>query len=288
MKLYTIDTGFFKLDGGAMFGVVPKSLWQKANPADENNLCTWAMRCLLIEDGNRLILIDTGIGDKQDEKFFSHYHLHGSATLHGSLKKHGFSPDDISDVFLTHLHFDHCGGAIVRSGDALMPAFKNAVYWSTEKHWHWAVNPNAREKASFLKENILPIQESGQLQFVDAPRHQNIDFLPASPFAQHISVRFVQGHTQSMMLPQISYRGKTIMYMADLLPSAAHIPLPYVMAYDMFPLTTLGEKEKFLTEALIDDFILFFEHDPQYACCTLKQTDRGIRPDAFFALDDLG
>ena len=288
MKLHALETGLFKLDGGAMFGVVPKSIWNNLNPADEANLCTWAMRCLLIEDGNRLMLIDNGIGDKQDASFLRHYYLHGDATLDGSLKKAGFHRDDITDVFLTHLHFDHCGGSIAREGDALVPAFKNATYWSTEKHWHWAVTPNDREKASFLKENIIPIQRSGQLKFVDAPRHQNVDFLATTPFTDSIKIRFTHGHTESMMLPQITYGDKTLVFMADLLPSAGHIPLPYVMAYDMFPLTTLEEKKKFLTEALAENFILFFEHDPQYECCTLKQTEKGIRPDAFFKLEDMG
>jgi glyoxylase-like metal-dependent hydrolase (beta-lactamase superfamily II) len=288
MRLYSIETGFFKLDGGAMFGVVPKTIWNKLNPADEANLCTWAMRCLLIEDGNRLILVDTGIGNKQDAKFFSHYYLHGTVTLDESLKKYGFSKDDVTDVILTHLHFDHCGGAIVREGDTLVPAFRNATYWSTKKHWHWATEPNDREKASFLKENIIPLQTSGQLKFIEAPHHQNVDFLPTSPFTEAISVRFVHGHTESMMLPQLTYNGTTIVYMADLLPSAAHIPLPYVMAYDMFPLTTLEEKKKFLEEALTQNFILFFEHDPQYECCTLQQTERGIRPDRYFKLSELG
>jgi glyoxylase-like metal-dependent hydrolase (beta-lactamase superfamily II) len=277
----------FKLDGGAMFGVVPKTIWNKLNPADEANLCTWAMRCLLIEDGDRLILIDTGIGNKQDEKFFSHYHLHGNNTLDGSLKKCGFSKEDVTDVFLTHLHFDHCGGAIVREGDALVPAFKNATYWSTEKHWYWATEPNDRERASFLKDNIIPLQTSGQLKFVEAARHQNVDVLATSHFNENISVRFVHGHTESMMLPQLTYKGKTIIFMADLLPSAAHIPLPYIMAYDMFPLTTLDEKKRFLVEALAENFILFFEHDPQHECCTLQQTERGIRAGEYFKLDEL-
>jgi glyoxylase-like metal-dependent hydrolase (beta-lactamase superfamily II) len=287
MKLHTIETGMFKLDGGAMFGVVPKTIWNKLNPADEANLCTWAMRCLLIEDGDRLILIDTGIGNKQDEKFFSHYHLHGNDTLDGSLKKCGFSKEDVTDVFLTHLHFDHCGGAIVREGDALVPAFKNATYWSTEKHWYWATEPNDRERASFLKDNIIPLQTSGQLKFVEAARHQNVDVLATSHFNENISVRFVHGHTESMMLPQLTYKGKTIIFMADLLPSAAHIPLPYIMAYDMFPLTTLDEKKRFLVEALAENFILFFEHDPQHECCTLQQTERGIRAGEYFKLDEL-
>ena len=246
MKLFTIDTGLFKLDGGAMFGVVPKSIWQKLNPPDEQNLCTWAMRCLLIQDDDRLILIDNGIGYKQDERFLKHYHLHGNDTLEKSLASHGFSKDDITDVFLTHLHFDHCGGSIERLADGmLVPAFKNATFWSNAEHWEWAVNPNAREKASFLKENILPIQESGQLKFIETT--------DGIPFTDHIQIRFVYGHTDAMMLPQIRYKDKTILYMADLLPSTGHIPIPYVMGYDMFPLTTLNEKKIFLEEALEND-----------------------------------
>lgn len=286
MKLYTIDTELFKLDGGAMFGVVPKTLWNKINPADENNLCTWAMRLLLIEDGERLILIDTGIGNKQDARFFGHYYLHGHATLDGSLAKHGFHRDDITDVLLTHLHFDHCGGAIARNGELLVPAFKNARYWSNAQHWDWAVHPNDREKASFLKENILPIQQSGQLAFVTMPQPRESK-LPEAPFSENISLRFVSGHTESMMLPQIRYQGKTIVYMADLLPSAGHIPLPYVMAYDMFPLTTLQEKKSFLTEAIENDYILFFEHDPLIECCTLQETEKGIRMKESFWLEDI-
>ena len=286
MNLYSVDTGYFKLDGGAMFGVVPKVMWNKLNPADENNLCSWAMRCLLIEDGNRLILIDNGIGDKQDAKFLGHYHLHGDATLDKSLAKHGFSKDDITDVFLTHLHFDHCGGSIKREGDQLVPAFKNATFWSNEAHWAWATKPNEREKASFLKENILPIEESGQLKFV-VPGETQFHQLASSVFTNNINIRFVSGHTESMMLPQISYKGKTIVYMADLLPAAAHIPIPYVMAYDMFPLTTLNEKKSFLTEATENDYILFFEHDPQIECCTLQQTDKGIRMKESFRLDEI-
>lgn len=279
MNLYTIDTGFFKLDGGAMFGVVPKTMWQKLNPPDENNMCTWAMRCLLIEDGNRLILIDNGIGNKQDDKFFGHYYLHGDDSLDRSLSKHGFSKDDITDVFLTHLHFDHCGGSVIREGDQLKPAFKNAVYWSNEKHWEWAVNPNEREKASFLKENILPIQESGQLKFIDAIDGVN--------FTDNIKIRFVYGHTDAMMLPQINYKDKTILYMADLLPSAGHIPIPYVMAYDMFPLQTLKEKKSILQEALENDYILYLEHDPLNECCTLQQTEKGIKVNNTYKLKDL-
>lgn len=289
MKLYSIHTGNFKLDGGAMFGVVPKSIWNKINPADENNLCSWSMRCLLIEDEGKLILIDNGIGDKQDEKFFSHYYLHGGQTLDGSLAKHGFHRDDITDVILTHLHFDHCGGSVIREGDKLVPAFKNATYWSNEEHWEWATRPNEREKASFLKENILPIQESGQLKFVDLP---NVDWdaskpLPEQHFSDNISIRFVEGHTAGMMLPQIKYKDKTIVFMADLLPSAGHIPLPYVMAYDMFPLTTLQEKKSFLGEAVEKNYILFFEHDVANECCNLQQTEKGIRPKDFFKLSEL-
>jgi glyoxylase-like metal-dependent hydrolase (beta-lactamase superfamily II) len=279
LKLHTVDTGFFKLDGGAMFGVVPKTIWNKTNPADENNLCTWAMRCLLVEDGNRLILIDTGIGDKQDAKFFSYYYLHGDASLNSSLAKLGFTADDITDVFLTHLHFDHVGGAVKRSGEQLVPTFKNAAYWSNQQHWDWAVNPNDREKASFFKENILPIQESGQLKFVDSK--DDVQFMSG------FDVRFVYGHTDAMMLPLISYKGKKILYMADLLPSVGHLPLPYVMAYDMFPLKTLNEKKIFLTEALEKEYILYFEHDPVNECCTLQQTERGIRVKNTFKLNEL-
>ena len=280
MKLYTIETGFFKLDGGAMFGVVPKSIWQRTNPADENNLCTWAMRCLLVQDADRLILIDNGIGYKQDERFLKHYHLHGDDTLERSLSKNGFSKDDITDVFLTHLHFDHCGGSIERmDDDSLVPAFKNATYWSNKEHWDWAVHPNDREKASFLKENILPIQESGQLKFIDTS--------DGIAFTEHIRIRFAYGHTDAMMLPQISYGEKTILYMADMLPSIGHIPMPYVMAYDMFPLKTLNEKKKFLEEALQNNYILFLEHDPVNECCTLQETEKGIRVKDTFNLSDI-
>lgn len=287
MKLHSIDTGYFKLDGGAMFGVVPKSIWNKTNPADENNLCNWAMRCLLVETGNRLILIDTGIGNKQDEKFLRHYYLHGSHTLERSLKTAGFSNEDITDVFLTHLHFDHCGGAIRRQGETLIPAFPNAVYWSNHEHWDWATKPNEREKASFLKENILPIQESGKLNMIPAGIENNNGRLSTSPFIKDFNLRFVNGHTRSMMLPQIEYRGRTIVYMADLLPSAGHLPIPYVMGYDMFPLTTLMEKKSFLEEALAGDYILFFEHDPVNQCCTLQKTEKGIRAGDFFQLKDI-
>jgi glyoxylase-like metal-dependent hydrolase (beta-lactamase superfamily II) len=297
MNLYSINTGYFKLDGGAMFGVVPKSIWNKLNPADENNLCSWAMRSLLIEDGNRLILIDNGIGNKQDAKFMGHYYLHGNDSLDKSLAAHGFHKDDITDVILTHLHFDHCGGSIEKQDDLFVPAFKNATFWSNEAHWQWATQPNDREKASFLKENILPIQESGQLKFMNDWFKKNLEMpgwhmtvdgrLPEVHFTDHISIRYVSGHTESMMLPQISYNNKTIVYMADLIPAAAHLPLPYVMAYDMFPLTTLNEKKSFLTEAAQNNYILFFEHDPTIECCTLQQTERGVRMKESYKLAEL-
>jgi glyoxylase-like metal-dependent hydrolase (beta-lactamase superfamily II) len=274
-----MDTGFFKLDGGAMFGVVPKSLWSKTNPADANNLCTWAMRCLLIEDSKRLILVDTGIGNKQDEKFFSHYYLHGNATLDTSLAAKGFHRNDITDVFLTHLHFDHVGGAVERVGDQLRPAFKNATYWSNPQHWDWAVNPNDREIASFLKDNIMPIQESGQLKFIDAENGVR--------FSDDIEIRFAYGHTDAMMLPLIKYKGKQLLYMADLLPSVGHIPLPYVMAYDMFPLKTLAERKTYWHEAVEKEFILYLEHDPINECCTLQHTEKGIKIKDVFDLKDL-
>lgn len=286
MKLHVINCGNFKLDGGAMFGVVPKSIWNEYNPADENNMCSWALRSLLVEDGNRLILIDTGMGNKQSEKFFGYYYLHGEDSLDKSLAAKGFHRNDITDVFLTHLHFDHCGGAIERDGDALVPAFKNATYWSNADHWKWATEPNPREKASFLKENILPIQQSGQLQFIEN-KTSATGLLDTASFADGFNIRFVNGHTDAMMLPQINYKGKTIVYMADLLPSFAHIPLPYVMAYDTRPLITMHEKQSFLTEALANDYILFFEHDPVNECCSLQQTPRGIREKKLFKLEEM-
>lgn len=282
MKLHALNTGMFKLDGGAMFGVVPKTLWQKTNPADEYNMCTWAMRSMLIEDGNKLILIDAGIGDKQSEKFFSHYYLHGDDSLHGNLKKLGFHADDITDVFLTHLHFDHCGGAINRVGEnQFAPAFKNATFWSNEKHWQWATVPNAREKASFLSENILPIQESGQLKFIE--RTGNFTENVFNDFG----VLFVDGHTESQMIPHIQYKGRTLVFMADLLPSVGHIPVPYVMGYDTRPLITLDEKSKFLKRAADENFVLFLEHDGVNQCCTLQNTEKGIRLHETFNLDEL-
>ena len=277
MKLYSINTGFFKLDGGAMFGVVPKSLWQRTNPADEKNLITLGNRLLLIEDGKRLTLVDTGLGDKQDDKFFSHYYIHGDDTLDRSLQAYGFHKDDITDVLLTHLHFDHCGGAIQRVGDRLLPAFKNAQYWSNEKHWNWAIDPNPREKASFLKENILPIQESGQLQFIPE----------GAAYSETVTIREVNGHTEAMMLPQIQYKDKTILYMADLLPTVGHIPLPYVMGYDVRPLVTMTEREKYWQEIVDKEYILFFEHDAIHECCTLQQTEKGIRVKDTFAFSDI-
>jgi glyoxylase-like metal-dependent hydrolase (beta-lactamase superfamily II) len=293
MKLYSVNNGYFKLDGGAMFGVVPKSIWNKLNPADENNMCSWALRSLLIEDEGRLILVDTGMGDKQDAKFFGHYYLHGDDSLDRSLAKHGFHRDEITDVFLTHLHFDHCGGAIKKEGDKLVPAFKNAAFWSSEDHWKWATEPNDREKASFLKENILPIKESGKLRFIEQLQqpaeagNTTIGKLKELGFASGISVLFAYGHTSSMMLPKIQYKGRTIVFMADLLPSAAHIPMPYVMAYDTTPLLTLGEKRAFYDEAIAGDYILFFEHDPVNECCTLQQTEKGVRVKDFFRVEDL-
>lgn len=279
MKLYSINTGHFKLDGGAMFGVVPKSIWNNANPADENNMCSWAMRCLLIEDGNRLILIDNGMGNKQDDKFFSYYYLHGNDSLEKSLKQHGFHPDDITDMVLTHLHFDHCGGSIVYNSDRtqLLPAFKNARYYCNSKHWEWATHPNAREKASFLKENILPIKESGQLNFVDS----TTELIPGLKFIE------VNGHTEAMMLPLIDYKGRKLLYLADLIPSVGHIPLPYVMGYDVRPLETLKEKERLLNEAADNNWVVFFEHDPSIECVDLQRTERGIRQLNSFALHTL-
>ena len=289
MRLYPIDTGFFKLDGGAMFGVVPKSLWSKRQPPDENNLCTWAMRCLLVENKGRLILIDNGMGDKQNDKFFGHYQPHGDATLQRSLKAHGFSTDDITDVLLTHLHFDHCGGSIKRKaiGDGFEPTFRNARYWSNEYHWEWATNPNDREKASFLKENILPIEASGQLEFVNIGRRSNEENVYVREIMPDMDVFLVNGHTDAMMIPHIRYNGRTVVFMADLLPSINHIPLPWVMAYDTRPLLTLAEKRDMLKVAADNDFVLFFEHDPQVECATVEHTEKGVRLKETFKLSDL-
>ena len=283
MIIHPLNTGNFKLDGGAMFGVVPKSLWERTNPADQKNMCDWSMRTLLIEDGDRLILVDTGIGDKQSEKFFSHYYLSDENSLEPNLKKLGFSVDDVTDVFLTHLHFDHCGGAIKWNKDrtGFEPVFKNATYWSTEKHWKWATEPNPREKASFLSENILPLQESGQLKFID----REGDF--TKNVFNNFDVLFVDGHTESMMIPHIHYKDQTLVFMADLLPSVGHIPLPYVMGYDTRPLITLSEKEKFLRTAEDKNYVLFLEHDYANECCTLQSTEKGIRLKDTFNFSEL-
>jgi glyoxylase-like metal-dependent hydrolase (beta-lactamase superfamily II) len=277
MKIYPIETGNFKLDGGAMFGVVPKSLWKRTNPADANNMIEMSMRCMLIEDGDRLTLVDTGLGSKQSEKFFSYYYLFGDFSLESSLAKYGFHKDDITDVFLTHLHFDHCGGAIERQSDMLVPAFKNAKFWSNANHWDWAVNPNPREKASFLKENILPMKESGQLNFIADQPLEDVGF----------DVVFVDGHTEKQMLPKLNYKGKTIVFMADLLPTVGHIPLPYVMGYDTRPLLTLKEKASFLNEAADNNYYLFLEHDAYNEICTVKHTEKGVRLNETFKFTDI-
>jgi glyoxylase-like metal-dependent hydrolase (beta-lactamase superfamily II) len=276
MRLHVIDTGFFKLDGGAMFGVVPKSIWQKTNPADENNLCSWSMRCLLVEDGKNLMLIDNGIGTKQDAKFFSYYYLHGDDNLIGSLNKKGFTESDVTDMFLTHLHFDHCGGGVRYENSKLELTFKNATYWSNEDHWKWATKPNPREKASFIKENIFPMQESGHLKFIET----------STPFP-FCDIFFASGHTERMMIPRIRYKNYTICFVTDLLPSVGHIPLAYVMGYDTRPLITLQEKEAFLNEAADNGYVLFLEHDPVNECCTVKRTDKGVRLDRTFPLKEI-
>ncbi len=279
MKLYSINTGNFKLDGGAMFGVVPKSIWNRTNPADSNNMIDMAMRALLVEEGNRLILIDNGMGTKQDAKFFSYYFPFGEDTVEKSLAKHGFTPDDISDVVLSHLHFDHCGGSIKWNPDRtkLDVSFRNATYWSNERQWNWAIKPNVREGASFLKENILPIQESGHLKWAT----EGMELLPGFSFM------FSNGHTEAMMHPRIKYKGKTIVYVADLIPTTGHIPVPYIMGYDTRPLLTLDEKAKFLNKAAEEDDILFFEHDPKIECCTVQKTEKGVRIKDHFSLSNL-
>ncbi len=280
MELYTIDTGLFKLDGGAMFGVVPKTMWQKLNPAGEDNMCTWAMRCLLVQEGNRLVLIDNGMGSKQDAKFFSHYYPHGDDTLEKSLNRHGFTSADITDVFLTHLHFDHCGGSIKWNKDrtGYEPTFKNATYWSSPAHWQWAVNPNPRERASFLKENILPIKESGHLKMVEGDGGGQLPF----------TVIYANGHTEAMMLPRIMYKNTPVFFCADLFPSRWHISLPYIMAYDVRPLETLKEKETLLKKFCDEKTILFFEHDPSAECASLQKTEKGtVVYDRVFPLAEL-
>ncbi|MCK7589479.1 MBL fold metallo-hydrolase [Subsaxibacter sp. CAU 1640] len=274
MQLYPIESGNFKLDGGAMFGVVPKSLWNRTNPADSNNMIDIAARCLLIEDGNRLILIDTGMGDKQSDKFFGYYYLWGNDSIDKSLKKYGFHRDDITDVFMTHLHFDHCGGSIQwnKEKTGYEPAFKNANFWSNQDHWKWATQPNNREKASFLKENILPMEECGQLKFTSLPE---TDLLKNSEL--DFDIFFADGHTDKQMIPLIHYKGKTIAFMADLLPTVGHLPLPFVMGYDTRPLLTLDEKDKFLNMAADNNFYLFLEHDAHNEIITVQHTEKGVR-----------
>lgn len=284
MQLHSIDTGNFKLDGGAMFGVVPKSIWNKLNPSDENNLCTWALRCLLIIEGDQKILIDTGMGNKQDAKFFSHYQPSNSVSFSETLGKLNLQVNDITDVLLTHLHFDHVGGAIEIKDGEYKTVFPNATYWVSAPQWELAMNPNKREKASFLKENIQPLKESGQLKLIEVPLYQGKE-LQEIHFSENISCILVNGHTQSMMLPKIKYNNKTLVYMADLLPSVGHIPLPYVMGYDMQPLITLNEKELFLNDAAKNNYTLFFEHDAQHECCSVHETEKGIRAKETFLLN---
>lgn len=284
MKLYPIETGNFKLDGGAMFGVVPKSIWNRTNPADANNMIDLAARCLLIENGDRLILIDTGMGNKQSDKFFSYYYLWGNHSLDNSLKEHGFHRDDITDVFMTHLHFDHCGGSVQWNKDrtGYEPAFRNALYWTNEAHWEWATKPNDREKASFLTENLLPMKDSGQLRFITQGESS---FLPTSELG--FGILFVDGHTEKQMIPHISYKGKTLVFAADLLPTVGHIPLPYVMGYDTRPLLTLSEKSYFLEDAVKNNYYLFLEHDAYNQICTLQTTEKGIRLKEIHTFDHL-
>ena len=294
MKIYPIEAGNFKLDGGAMFGVVPKTIWNKTNPADENNLIDIAARCMLIEDGNRLILIDTGMGNKQSEKFFGYYSLWGNHSLDKSLAKFGFHSDDVTDVFMTHLHFDHCGGSVnwnaTKTGYEV--AFKNAKFWTNDNHWEWAINPNAREKASFLSENILPILESGQLNFIKKPES---DFGNEDEGRTGVAITdelgfgifYVNGHTEKMMLPHIEYRDKTIVFCADLIPTAGHLPIPYVMGYDTRPLLTLPEKTKFLNAAVEKNYYLWLEHDAHNQIITVENTEKGIRIKEVFNCEDI-
>ena len=284
MKIYPIEAGNFKLDGGAMFGVVPKTIWNKTNPADENNMIDIAARCMLIEDGNRLILIDTGMGNKQSEKFFGYYSLWGNHSLDKSLAKYGFNSDDITDVFMTHLHFDHCGGSVnwnaTKTGYEV--AFKNAKFWTNDNHWEWAIKPNAREKASFLSENILPILESGQLNFIKRPES---DFGISDELG--FGIFYVNGHTEKMMLPHIEYRDKTIVFCADLIPTAGHLPIPYVMGYDTRPLLTLPEKTKFLNAAVEKNYYLWLEHDAHNQIITVENTEKGVRIKEVFNCEDI-
>lgn len=285
MKLYPIQCGNFKLDGGAMFGIVPKTIWQKTNPADEKNLIELGTRSLLIEDGKKLILVDCGLGNKQNEKFFGHYALWGEESLEKNLKKYGFVKEDITDVFLTHLHFDHCGGAIEWNSDktGYRPAFSNAKFWSNANHWNWATNPNPREKASFLKENIQPIKESGQLEFLPLPQTGNYGFAPELK----MDVIFVDGHTEKQMLPVLKYQGKTIVFVADLIPTVGHIPLVYVVGYDTRPLISMEEKEKFLRQCVENDYLLFFEHDAHNELASVKMTEKGVRLDRTFSFNEV-
>ncbi len=277
MNVFTVETGNFRLDGGAMFGVVPRVIWEKTNPADSNNFCNWAMRCMLIEDGNRLILVDTGIGDKQDEKFFSHFHLNGDASLEKSLANLGFHCNDITDVLITHLHFDHVGGAVKRDNDKFALTFPNAQYWSNQKHWDWALNPNPREKASFLQENMMPIQELGHLNFI-----QN-----GNELGENIELLMVDGHTEQQMIPIVNYKGTKVAFCADLIPSVGHLKLPYIPSYDVRPLVTMQEKGLFLEKAVEENYVLFFEHDANNECCTVKSGEKGLKLDNVFKISEL-
>lgn len=270
MQLHVIDAGHFKLDGGAMFGVVPKTIWNRLIPADDKNLCSWDMRCLLIEDGNRLMLVDTGMGDKQDPKWQAFYYRHGEGELVRSIEKAGFGAHEVTDVLFSHFHFDHCGGGVkwnaAHTGYEL--TFVNAKYWTHSEHWQTATFPNAREKATFFKENILPIQEAGQLYFSDQVEN---------PFGKNVQPMYADGHTEKMTMFKVDYKGQTVVFMADTIPSHAHLPVPYVMGYDVRPLETMKEKEALLNEALENNYLLFFDHDPLVDCCTVEMTDKGIR-----------
>lgn len=277
MRLYPVEAGNFKLDGGAMFGVVPKTLWERTNPSDDKNRIEMASRCLLVEEGKRLILIDTGMGNKQGDSFFRHYGLWGDYSLVSSLALAGFHPDDITDVFFTHLHFDHCGGAVNKdNAGKLIPAFKNAYYWVHKSHWEWATFPNAREKASFLPDNILPLEQSGQLKFIEDPG----PFIKETPFP--FSIQLIDGHTEKQMLPLIEYQEEKILYAADLVPTVGHIPIPYIMGYDTRPLLTLKEKEQILRNSFEKEVLLFLQHDPHHQLISLQNTEKGIRMENHF------